>query len=330
MFLRKEKSGIYYVYYQDYESGKRKKISTKSTQKNEALKFLTNLNSHIESERVKGFISISLNKFSFEFLKYSEAIHTQKTNRDYRTTFNFLSGYFGDVPLIQISQIKLEQYIHFRIKTASIYQARKDLINLSSAFNKAVQDGYLINNPAKGIKRIKTPEKLPLYFTKSEFNQLLEVIPAGRFKQLVELAVNTGLRQAELLNLNWNNINFKNRLIILDNQTVITKSKKVRTIPLNLRCLQILNEMEAEKTGKKLFDFNPDYVTHQFKKYVRQTTVNHKLHFHSLRSSFASWLVQSGISINVIKELLGHADIKTSMIYSFVSADNLLNAVDIL
>ncbi len=64
-------------------------------------------------------------------------------------------------------------FIEYRIKNPSIYQARKDLINLSSAFNWAIQKEFLISNPCNSVKRIKPPQKLPVFFSESEFEKLI-------------------------------------------------------------------------------------------------------------------------------------------------------------
>ena len=69
--------------------------------------------------------------------------------------------------------------------------------------------------------------------------------------------------------------------------------------------------------------FNNDYVTKKFKKAVREAELNDKIHFHTLRHSFASRLVQRGASIYVAKELLGHSDVKTTQIYSHLEQSNL-------
>ncbi len=64
------------------------------------------------------------------------------------------------------------EFVEFRIKNPSIYQARKDLINLSSAFNWGIQKGYLLQNPCDSIKRLKPPQKLPLFFSEDEFEKI--------------------------------------------------------------------------------------------------------------------------------------------------------------
>ena len=79
---------------------------------------------------------------------------------------------------------------------------------LHQAFNYAVNNGYLVSNPCKGIKRFKLPEKQPLFYTKEDFQKLLDAIDNEDLRDLVLFAVNTGMRQMELITLEWRKINF--------------------------------------------------------------------------------------------------------------------------
>lgn len=71
-----------------------------------------------------------------------------------------------------------------------------------------------------------------------------------------------------------------------------------------------------------------DWIVHNFKKYVLKANINPKLHFHSLRHTFASWLVQAGVSIYKVSKLLGHSDVKTTEIYSHLRIEDLRNSVE--
>ena len=79
-----------------------------------------------------------------------------------------------------------------------------------------------------------------------------------------------------------------------------------------------------------VLNFNAEYVSKQFKKALRAAKLNDDIHFHSLRHSFASNLVQRGVNLYVIKELLGHEDIKTTQVYSHLTQSSLLDAVILL
>ena len=71
-------------------------------------------------------------------------------------------------------------------------------------------------------------------------------------------------------------------------------------------------------------------ATHKLKKYIKLAGLNPKLNFHSLRHTFASWLVQKGVDLYIVKELLGHTSITTTEIYAHLKKDNLHDAVKLL
>jgi len=335
MFLSKHKNGFYYVYYIEPVTNKRKSISTKTKMKSEANLFLSEFNNELKERKKSKVIPTNLKDFIFRFLKYSESIHSINTTKTYKSTFKYFLDFFGNVELSNISTKGLMNYFENRIRISSIYRARIDRINLGSAFNKAVAEKYILNNPCDGIKRFKIPEKQPLFYTETDYNILLNVIDEQDLRDIVEFALNTGLRQMELLTLEWNQINFRDSLLILDNRNHLTKSKKIRTIPLNIKSLQILTERERSKQSNLVFTYNglsikQDFISKTFKKFIKKADLNLKLNFHSLRHTFASWLVQRGVSIYEVSKLLGHSDIKTTEIYSHLRAEDLRRSVNLL
>ena len=211
-----------------------------------------------------------------------------------------------------------------------------DLINISSSFTWAVNEEYLIENPCINIKRLKPPQKLPLFFSRIELEQLLKAMQNEEFKALVIVAVNTGLREMELLSLQWNQIYLEKGILILDNRNHITKGKKIRTLPLNNKVIDTLLELKiADNQENLVFQFagitnRPKFVQNNIRKYIKLAELNKKLNFHSLRHTFASWLVQKGVSIYEVSKLLGHADIKTTQIYAHLRSDDLRDAVELL
>jgi site-specific recombinase XerD len=333
MYLSKRQNGFWYIFYTQ-QNGKKTCVSTGSKIKSEGIRFLSNFQSELKIKQQNKVIPITLQEYEIQFLKYSESVHSDNTSKVFKVTFNFLKEYFGSIQLSDLNHQKLDSYFQDRIKKkGSIYPARKDLINLSSAFNHAIKMGYLIENPCKGFKRFKIPEKMPVFFSEIDFLVLVRNIENQDMKDIVNFAVNTGLRQMEILTLEWNQINFIEKSLILDNRNYLTKSKKVRTIPLNITALQILTGREINKKSKFIFtmDGEPikqDYISKKFREYVNSAGLSKELHFHSLRHTFASWLVQKGVSIYSVSKLLGHSDIKVTAIYSHLRAEDLMSSVN--
>lgn len=334
MTLFKRNNGIYYLSF--LQDGKQKVISTKAKSKSNALKFLAQFEREQEGRAIYKCTPITLEKFRFEFLKQSEGFKTEKTIKSYKTTFNFLLKYFKSTTnLHQITVQQLQDYFHWRLNKSSIYQIRKDRINISSFYRYAVERNYATDNPIRNIRAFKPPQKQPLYFSKEDFAKWLDACDREDIRNVAIAGVYTGMRLTELVNLRWNEVDFRNRMIILSNQNTITKNKQVRTCPMSIKLMQLMTDLQQHSKSDRVFSFDTsgiaqNYVSKQFKIAVRKAGINEKLHFHSLRHTYASWLVQLNVPIYTVSRLLGHSDLKTSQIYSHLANGNLTQSVDLI
>jgi integrase len=333
MFLSKRSNGIYYIFY-DQPNGKRTCISTKAKNKNDALKFLSEFQNNLRLASESKVIPIDLKTFSFEYLKFSEKFHTSKTHYMLKIILKQFKEHLGNPTLNEITNRECEIFI-YKKANVSQYTAQKYLAHLRAAFNKAMAQGYILENPFRKIKNFKIPESLPKFFSDEEFNKLLDIVEDNDLKDLILFAINTGLRQMELITLEWDQIDLSSRTLILDNLVNITKSKKVRNIPLNKIAFDIISKRNNKSKVGKIFTYkgstiNQDFISKKFKKLVIKAGINTYFNFHSLRHTFASWLVQKGVSIYEVSKLLGHADIKTTQIYAHLRSDDLRNAVELL
>ena len=331
MYLSKHKSGVYYIYFE--LDGKRRKISTKARVKSDALKFLSTFREEMERRNQPKAILITIQKFSFEFRRQFEPGHSAKSLADYVTTFRQLEKHFGNVELTTLNKNTISEYLAHRIQHTSVYASRKDFINLSASFNWAVRNGYLLENPCSGVAKPRVPEKLPNFFTEAEFQKLQNAINNNDMRDLVIFAVNTGLRQMELLTLEWRQVNLASRILVLDNHGHITKGKKIRSVPLNEKAMSILISRKTKTTSNNVFTFGGQVgeqhlVSQKFKRCVKRAKINPKLNFHSLRHTFASWLVQRGVSIYQVSRLLGHSSVNMTAIYSHLQPEDLRDSVD--
>ena len=149
------------------------------------------------------------------------------------------------------------------------------------------------------------------------------------------------MRLAEILNMKWNWIDFQNNIITVKcDDSFTTKNRKERIIPINntLRSILLNHQPKIIKITKDEFvfisskgiKFNEDFISKQFKKSVRKAELNDKIHFHSLRHSFCSNLVQKGVSLYVVKDLAGHQNFSVTQQYSHLQPENLSQAVNLL
>jgi len=333
MFLSKDsRSGIYYVWYKN-ELGKRQRVSTRSRKKTEAIRFLQSFKSK-DHERTQKAKRTLLTDYMNDFFQYANNCLSSGTVTLYKVALKNFLRLIGNLPLMAYTPLHFDTYKNERLKTIKPVTVNIELRTLKAFFNTAVRWNLIEKNPCQ-TKLVKVPERLPTYLTKEDLTKLISVIKENWLKEIIIFAVSTGLRRSEIVNLKWHQVDLERKLIRIEsNPTFYTKTGKMRILPLNDTALYILhfknsNSKQSEYVfslnGKKIF---ANWITHLFKHYVKLSNINQDIHFHSLRHTFASWLAQDGTSLYVIKNLLGHADIKTTQIYSHLQPENLHNEVN--
>jgi len=141
----------------------------------------------------------------------------------------------------------------------------------------------------------------------------------GQFRLFVEFLLNTGLRRSEAIGLKTADVDIEKGVIYLDK----TKDRKMRIIPLNRRAKEILVFL-----GNDIFQgLNAALATHIFMRVAKKAELQ-EFKLHSLRHTFACKLIANGIDLYTVSKLLGHSDIKTTMIYAKVEVKSRQNAVD--
>lgn len=331
MFLSKQANGTYYLYYKD-ANGNRKSITTKEKTKAKAQQFLTQFKRQLEEDSERKVIRISLKQFRIKFLAYSETIHSWNHTKAIKASFTKLEEYYGDIYFEDLTSDKLQSYFEYRMRKLSSYTIRRDIANFSSAFKWAKSKKYLTENITTGLAKPKITEKLPVYFTRKQFDQLIKSIKNEDLKDLIIFAVNTGIRQSDLINLRWEQVNLKAKIVLLDNRNSSTKSRKVHSLPLNKTSLEILGN--REKRGEsEVFTYlgrkiKQDFISKKFKKLVKAAQLDSKLTFHTLRHTFATWLVQAGVPIYQVSKLMTHSDLRVTQIYAHLGAKDLFSAVE--
>jgi len=192
-----------------------------------------------------------------------------------------------------------------------------DFRSLKSVFGTAVNWNLLQENPFKRCKQVRLPQMRPTYLTPDDFQKLLSVIQYDWYRDLVRFAVSTMMRVGEIVNLKWSSIDLERRLILVENtETYRTKTRKGRVVPMNEWIYYFL--VQKERKSEYVFTF-PDgkslrvgYVSTRFTKYVRKAPIDQKIHFHSLRHTGATWLVQKDVPIFTVQNILGHSSIATT------------------
>jgi len=334
MFLFR-RNGYYYIEYFDEIEDRKKRVSTKSKTKYEALSFLSEFEKQIKVQQK--LEHITLMTFKNEYEKFIQSSYSSKYYRSVELSFRMLINFVDDMPLVKLNSKHLEKFITTTLNrsksAASLYYR-----TIKAGLNKAVVWRYILDNPIKKVKLPKAPKKLPVFISPKELQKIIDVTKDQVLRDIYNFAFNTGMRLNEILNIKWSHIDMLNKKIKVSNSdTFVTKNKKERIIPINSKLFDMLNqksERESETkyvfTNKLGIKFNDDYISKQFKKCVYKAKVNYALHFHSLRHGFASLLVQKGVPLYVVKELLGHEDIKTTQIYCHLTIDVYRNVTEVL
>jgi integrase/recombinase XerD len=331
MFIYK-RDNTYYVEYFDNNSNKKKRISTGKSTKTAALEYVYQLQEKLNTKAEP--VSISLSLFRDEYLNYTISIYSKKYLRSIRLSFRMLLNFLGDPLILQISDKDIERFLlntHRRAQHAALLYKR----TLSAAFNKAICWSYIDSNPFTKFKSPRAVRKFPATISEPELTSILEKVYIKELKKAFLIAYYTGVRQNELVNLKWDHVKLNEKIIVIKNSAEFTtKNKKERIIPISKHIFSELVDMNDNKHSEYVipnkcgYKYHPDSLSHKFKDAVREAKLPEEIHFHSLRHSFASNLVRHGVSLYIVKELLGHSDIATTQIYAHLDNKSLISAID--
>ena len=257
---------------------------------------------------------ITVNKLLKKYLEYSEL-----NKKSYYTDLSrskLIKKYFGETTLISnIKPEQIEKFKEFLINEGrSKTTVNKYLTQLHTAFKMAVDNGYLLKNPLQTIKKFPDKNYTVRYLKDEEEERLFKVLPEY-LKKIVIVALNTGLRKSNILNLSWEQINFDFKFIeVLEN-----KGNKHILLPMNDCLVNLFQQTPSEdrigyvfknpETGEPYQDIKRAWNS------ALKTAEIENFRFHDLRHTVGTRLAAKGVPVNVIKEILAHSDVKTTMRY---------------
>jgi integrase len=328
MYLTRRSNGIYYLCFLN-SIGKWQRVTTKAKNKIEAKIYFD----EFKNNKSSCYPSITLSQFFEKYLEYSKIHHASGTTKKAIIAIKFFVEYVGDKHLDKVTALDIEDFKAQRLKKIKPVSVNIDLRTIKAIFGLAVRWQILEKNPFKYVRFVSIPQQRPIYLNREEMNMLLAAIPKQWFKNVVLFAVNTGLRRSEIANLKWDQVDFTHKLIDIKNtDNFYTKTGRERIVPLNIVAFEILESLPRRSeyvfVGEKGWKLDLMWISHLFKRAVIASGLNTKLHFHSLRHTFATWLVQNGVGIYEVQKLMGHTSITVTQVYSHLSGRELHNAVD--
>lgn len=284
-----------------------------------------------------------MNRATEKFLVFlaKEKFFSAHTVRSYRVDleqfFDFVNDRLGNKDLKAMKREDIRDYLGFLLRYG--YERRtaaRKLSTIKSFFKFLVKEKITDFNPARDVKTPKIEKKLPGFLTQYQAQKALQIIgddeASFRNRAILEVLYGAGLRAAELVGLDKENIDFTSEVM-----RVKGKGNKERIVPLGSYAKNAIKEYLDKRENK----INPAIFLNQQGKRLTtrsvQNIVNKQLskvsevtgtNPHILRHSFATHLLERGADLRAVQELLGHASLSTTQIYTHLSVERLKKIYD--
>mgnify|MGYP001273075349 CR=1 FL=1 len=317
----------YVDYYFDGRRTKRKIGPSKALAKAVLMKAKTDIveNKYLD---IRNAERVRFEDFADEYLE----VHSKVNNRSWKQAelhnINRLKAKFGGKYLNEIRTQDVSRYKAELRTTLSAGSSNRVIGLMKSIYNKAIAWGkYSGINPARGVKFYRE-EPRTRFLEKEEIAAVIDKCKEP-LRSVVIVAVYTGMRRGEIINLKWHDIDIKRGVIHLYH----TKNNESRDVPMNDVVRKVLIRQLKHPESPYVFTYldgrpyrNAD---RQLRKILKALKIE-DFRFHDLRHTFASQLVMSGVDLNTTRELLGHKTMAMTIRYSHLSQDHKKRAVEAL
>ncbi|TXI50589.1 MAG: tyrosine recombinase XerC [Lysobacter sp.] len=258
----------------------------------------------------------------------------------YRRDLEALTQWAQGQGVVDVAELHLEQLRAFvaaeHRRGLSPKSLQRRLSACRSFYRWLLKHGRIAASPAAGLRAPKAPRKLPQVLDVDEAVQLVELptdAPLGlRDRAMLELFYSSGLRLSELCALRWRDLDFAEGLV-----TVLGKGSKQRTVPVGSHARAALQAWREDSQGRNetpVFPgrgggpITPRAVQIRLRQLAQRQGLFKRVHPHLLRHSFASHVLESSGDLRGVQELLGHADIATTQIYTHLDYQHLAKVYD--
>jgi len=277
-----------------------------------------------------------------EFIRYLKfekrySAHTQKAyETDLIQYKDYLEVHY-ESSVVKANDVMIRSWMMFLIEDSCTKRSlNRKLSSLRQFYKYAVRNDLLENNPMLRVVSMKTDKKIPSFLSESEMTFLLEAVEYSddyegkRDQAILQMFYNTGMRLSELIALKVGHIDFSQKHV-----KVFGKRSKERIIPLldsHLADLQLYIKFRKQfvaNSGPHLFltasgnILYPKLVYRIVNSYLSRVTGVRQKSPHVLRHAFATHMLNDGADLNAVKEILGHASLTSTQIYTHSSAEQL-------
>ncbi|MCL6593460.1 MAG: site-specific tyrosine recombinase XerD [Alicyclobacillus sp.] len=259
---------------------------------------------------------------------------------DLRSFAEFLKETAQIHDLAAATQAHMTAYLgHLRALGRASTTVSRNLASLRSFYQFLQKEGVIPRSPLQWVMNPRVEKRLPRVLTESEVERLLMApdsrTPAGaRDKAMLELLYATGIRVSELVSVRLTDINLSTGFL-----RCFGKGGKERIVPIGeVACRAMLDYLQFARRHLLKVPSDAAFLNHHghpmsrqgfwkiLKKYARSANIQKEITPHTLRHSFATHLLQRGADLRAVQEMLGHADISTTQIYTHVTRSHLQEA----
>ncbi|MGI5853680.1 MAG: site-specific tyrosine recombinase XerD [Bacillota bacterium] len=265
----------------------------------------------------------------------------QSYGRDLKNFFTYLTA--KKITLDHVTQTTIISYLlHIQGKGLATSTVSRNLASLKSFFHFLVRENVLTSDPTLNLESPKQQKKLPQILTTKEVSMLLSIpdltTTAGlRDKAMLEMLYATGLRVSELTGLDCKDVDIEFGYV-----KCLGKGSKERIVPLGSVAIRVLKDylqrgrpelVSGAKCDAIFLNHHGQRLTRQgfwkiIKKYADSLGTDKTITPHTLRHSFATHLLENGADLRAVQEMLGHADISTTQIYTHLTRSRLRKVYD--
>jgi len=280
-----------------------------------------------------------MERYIAKFMRYLEIEkdYSKHTILNYRLDLDDFRKFLGEAAIEKVDYLILRKYLaHLKEKKLGAKTMSRHLSTLRSFFKFLIREGYLKTNPILTLSSPKLEKHLPRFLTEEEVSRLIEAsLPKDeqglRDRAILETFYSCGIRISELVGLNIDDVDFIGGVI-----KVRGKGKKERISPIGDKAIGAIRaylDKRKRQSGviflnKRGTRISARGVRNIFSKYMRISQIKQGASPHTLRHSFATHLLNRGADLRTVQELLGHANLATTQIYTHLTTEKLKSVYD--
>lgn len=276
----------------------------------------------------------SFSEMMDRYLKERSVLKSPASHLRDRQNMNHLLPVFGKLKLAEVTPKLLAAYkVKRRLEKAAPATINKELGLVRHAFNVALREWeWCRSNPMHKVSMETVHNQVDRWLTSDEESRLLASSPEW-LREIIIVALNTGMRRGEILNLQWRDVDFSRGVLVV----MKSKNKERRTIPLNGIVFELLAARQGRMRVKDGYVFASSQDTRIDERNLTrafyaamETGKVENFRFHDLRHTFATRLVQKGVDLYKVQLLLGHKTPAMTQRYAHHSPESLRDGVQVL